>query len=66
MFASYEGHFAVADFLVENGANVNAQSNKGYTALILAAASGKKRYCTISIALITRMSMQLTQRGVLR
>ena len=29
MVASYEGHFAIADFLIENDANVNAKSNKG-------------------------------------
>ena len=62
MYAAYNGHAPVVNYLLENGAEVNAQANNGFTALIAAAKGG---YENIVIALLKRGAKPnlVTDRG---
>lgn len=42
MWASDRGHKDIADYLLSNGANVDAKNKYGYTALMMAAVNDKK------------------------
>ena len=40
MNAAWKGHTAIAQLLIDKGADVNARGNKGSTALMIAASNG--------------------------
>jgi ankyrin repeat protein len=62
MYAAYNGHAPVVNYLLENGAEVNAQASNGFTALIAAAKGG---YENIVITLLKRGAKPnlVTDRG---
>ncbi|XP_059470991.1 uncharacterized protein LOC132193991 isoform X3 [Neocloeon triangulifer] len=47
--AAFNGHVAVAEFLLSKGANVNARDNKNYTPFILAAQFSYEEMCQLLV-----------------
>jgi ankyrin repeat protein len=49
MVASFSGHLAVCELLVDKGADKEAKNNVGYTALILASGHGNTAVCKLLV-----------------